>query len=325
MTFRVDDHGASTPPDVIRVLVNDTWGGELHPAQAKLFPWADVRRLDYKALRNPHGHMVLVEFLLALKRAHIEKYGILPNRVEVDMFPFLEMQRKYPDSWFTNIAKKKYHAVINSWGDASRSILDMAFAKSKFAQSDKRKRIEDAVGDTLLFWASGNSDVSERGKPDVQLNLNYTQYLLRRFIESSIIVGSCDQVGLPSTFSSDGWVDVAYRGENILLYNPINRKYQKGQGTSFSNPAASGDCVGRGLFTAEGVRAYFKARATSHPSWDGDKLHPKFGEGVIVFDGEKQVTSDVLAMPLSWHDNKKLTVFNHRRFISGLKLRRVSR
>lgn len=284
----------------MKVLINDTWGEDLHPKIERQYPFAKTSVVGGKRiLRNPHGHMVAECFLRSFRRAYLETNGKEPDSVEIDFFPFLEYQ-KDPLGWARRASEKKYDLIINSWGQVVNDLWTRAFDKMRFLQSDEFAEMKALVGDTIMFFASGNSDNSKRGKPDAQNDLNFLQYCLKTEMETVFTVGSCDSEGVPSIFSSDGWVDVAGRGEQVYVWDPLQGKQVSVDGTSFANPDIAGHVFGLGHRGVKEIRAYFKKRATTHPAWPENVLHPKVGEGIIIH------CEPNLSMETSYHDESKL-------------------
>ena len=288
----------------MKILICDTWGEDVASRIKRMFPFAEFAVVGGKNyMRHPHGHMVAERFLSGYAQGHAEVFGALnPGKVEIDFFPFLEVQEEDPLSWAKMLAAKEYDACICSWGENVPDLLNRAFRKADFLQSEEYQELQELIGETPVFFASGNSDDSRRGKPDIGNDLNFLQYCLATELENVLIIGSCDSEGRPSTFSSDGWVDVAYRGEQIYVWNPLTNRQQTVQGTSFANPEAAGDVLGRGMRLPGEFQAYWRARATTHPGWPNDIMHPKVGHGVMLFGD--QVSTD----KPSWHDALALTI-----------------
>jgi len=286
----------------MKILIADTWGEDVASRLKFAYPFASFSVVGGKRfMRHPHGHMVGERFLFSFLRAHKEAFGVDPSEaVEIDFFPFIEVQERDPLSWARMVAAKGYDACICSWGENVPDLLSRAFRKAEFLRSAEYQELKELIGDTPVFFAAGNSDDSRRGKPDTGNDLNFLQYCLATELDNVLVIGSCDSEGRPSTFSSDGWVDVAYRGEQSYVWNPLRRRQETVQGTSFSNPEAAGDVLGRGFRSPEEFQRYWYERATTHPAWPQDVLHPKVGQGVVLFNKSASTQKP------SWHDALEL-------------------
>ena len=287
---------------MINVLINDTWGEGVASRVQRRYPFLSHSVVgDHKAMRHPHGHMVLERFLFRYQQSYIETHGVAPSEeVHVDFYPFLEYQS--PNGWAKMFAQKDYVGCINSWGMPVGDIWQRARMKSDYLKSDEYAELQQLIGNKPIFFAAGNSDSSTFGKAHLGNDLNFLQYCLATELDNVKIIGSCDSRGKPSSFSSDGWVDVAYRGEQVYVWNPLSSRQETVQGTSFSNPEAFGDVLGRGITDPAAMDAYWHENALTAAFWPKDIMHPKIGHGVMLF-GDDQVSTQA---PM-WHDEKDLT------------------
>ena len=241
-----------------RVLVADTWSKDVDNRLKRAFPNARFIPLGTPSGNHPHGHMVTEALLTRFGQGEIDIY----------LYAHLEEQQQHTQGWLEQARKHQIPWINNSWG---------ATARGSYVVPQHR----DMEG-LLALFAAGNSDRSRRGKPDTTWDVNEPQRSLAH-LQGTVIIGSCDARGLPSTWSSDGLVDVAYRGERHWLFNPLTGFYEWVDGTSFACPLASADAVRMNLRTEEQLKEWWSQPgvATRAPGWPANILHPKTGRGFI--------------------------------------------
>lgn len=115
--------------------------------------------------------------------------------------------------------------------------------------------------------ASGNLDNNDEDN-----DIGYPQRLMAR----SLIIGSHNRAGIPSTWSGDGAQLLGlFWGEGIKSPN-LDGTWTQWQGTSASCPKCAG-CVAANLFDYEQAVDWFKS--TPDFPRKGDRPHPKYGWG----------------------------------------------
>lgn len=263
----------SQPDKTPAVLIADTWSLDAHPHLKRLYPLARFHQLGPAHGGHPHGHMVA--------EALLQRYGQAP--IDIYFYAYLEVQQREPLGWIEQAIEQDIRVINASFGAEARG--DRVVPRNK----DMRGR--------LAFFASGNSDRSIGGRPDLAWDVNEPQRSLVHN-DGVMIIGSCDPDGRPSSWSSDGLVNVAYQGGRVLVYNPLTHRQEYIQGTSFAAPKASADALRLDTQTEDQMQAYWADHATTHPAWPVDKLHPKIGRG---FMSDSQPVPAVQA-PLTYRD-----------------------
>lgn len=258
------------------ILIADTSGVDNVPFLQKKFPNARFFQTGPRVMKHPHGYMV-AEVLL-------NRFGQGP--VDIIFYPYLEVQGQQPTGWLERATELGATYICNSWGATARGTGVVP------AHLD--------IGDTLALFASGNSDRSTRGNPDLTWDVNEPQRSLAH-IDGVMVVGSCNAHGLPSTFSSEGLVDVAYRGERHWVYDPLTRRMVHVNGTSFACPMAVADAAREGFTTQAELQAYWADNAKRAAGWPVGMLHPKTGVGFMT---DTIPVADAIE-PLAYHDYEK--------------------
>lgn len=272
-----------TPSNPLRVMVADNWGADAHQRLKDKYPNCVFHVHTQTHSTHPHGHMV-AECLL----------DMLPEDVHVHLtfYPYLALQGGHPDGWAEEIQRAReagepYHAVNCSFG--IDDFDDPRFAdrlRKEWKQPAMLQKYKDYLGDTLVVFAAGNSDQSQRGRPELDNDVNYPQAALCA-LPNVFVIGACSNTGVPSLFSSDGKEVLAmYWGEAVPVFDPMKGTNTYVDGTSFAAPFACGDIVS--YMTAKGsvnqaqYIAYVLSKGWLAEGWERGTRHRKAGYGCML-------------------------------------------
>lgn len=295
-----------------RILVSDNWGAGASVKLKGMFPNITFSVHTEAKSSHPHGHMVAECICHMLpKDAH----------AEIVFYPHILIQRFTPeDAWLDVIAKaredgKPFDVCNCSFGIThDRGGTHEKELKASWLDGTRLKSAMQKIGDTLVFFAAGNSDHSRRGTPDMYNDVNYPQKPLSA-LANVYVIGACNYESVPSLFSSDGTeIFSMYWGEDVYLYDPVKSDFSRVDGTSFASPLATGDVVrlmhlGRSV-SKDAMLNYVLDEGTVAKDWVKGARHRKAGYGCMMKVIKKQARMlvnraegmDSLNMPLAYHD-----------------------
>jgi len=267
----------------LRILIADNWGQDASSFLKRAFPRVAFSVHTKAKSDHPHGHMV------AECVCHM-----LPSDTyaEIVFHPYITLQSQTAANWMNVIADARkagnpFHLANCSFGshhrdiDTLRKLLGMKWnSPTKLAEANEK------IGDTIVVFASGNEDSSSRFYTDLDNDVNYPQRALSQ-LANVYVIGACNQIGIPSTFSSDGpEVFAMYLGEDVLVYDPIVKKVVGVDGTSFAAPHACGDIASLLLsqpsISKEWLKAYVLEHAWLAEGWIRGNQHRKAGYGCML-------------------------------------------
>lgn len=323
----------------VRILILDTWAGELPAVFHAAFPGVGFRTLEVpwraKVPANPHPHGAHVASCVLSQIPGIKNGGDDLD-VSVGFLPVFD-EKGYAvglqDLQWVGIAQdwleigspdaiRRMNRSIGAWDEdvpEREKYFDQAFR----GEADATVALLEATG-ALLFAAAGNSDTVYLGsnRPEVEEDLAWPQKLIADHPQVNVI-GACDRNGYPGWFSSDGdGVLCMFLGVDALVLDPYEERWIRAHGTSFASPYACGDSVAAETH-AGNHKAYVQQQAVRMPGWPRSQRHPKAGWGGMLpaMRANAEDAYDVLAMaaelesqPAIYHDLRRIDVPADGRF-----------
>lgn len=318
-----------TKSNPYHVLIADNWGAQAHPVMAAKYP--NVRFSVYQPApaTHPHGHMVADCFCSMIDP---DVY------VDLDFYPYLELQRESQDGWLNVIAAeakagRPYDVCNCSFGaHHNNDPFWQQYFKSLWQDGTRLARARDLIGDTRVVFAAGNQDRSRRGRPHMDNDVNYPQRPLSA-LSNVFVIGACAINNVPSLFSSDGYeVFAMYWGEGVGIFDPLRERVVRVNGTSFASPFAAGDLLM--LYTELGRKPekddylmHVLRRGRVADGWARGDRHRKAGFGSMLhmqkirmanlFPAPSEITA-LESMPAAYFDFDPVPEKRRFRSIFGL-------
>ena len=256
---------------------------------------------------HPHGLQCAYCILSQLSPTQRKLQPIYFMKILDDDYDFVT------DTWWMNDIARLKPAFINFSVGAhhkNQSYLDRLL-KRRYTQEtnfvEKFLKLLEAT-DSQLFAAAGNDDSSTRRYVDRDNDVAYPQKLMAHSKRVHII-GACDIIGRPSTFSSDGLeVEAMYWGQKVPVINPFTGVTEYISGTSFATPFALGDAVRRNLYAPGSVNNYIYEKAIRTGNWPKDQRHPKAGYGGMMPSLRGNFRYSKLNLMKQWEELNRLEV-----------------
>lgn len=256
-----------------RVLICDAQGMMPSRHLRNEYPNATFRVLEEAPTRDPHGEMVAECFL----RGHGTR-----EEVEIVFYPYIQLQQKNPYGWADAIQEVNPDICNCSFGvwDNDDGMAE-SMLKIYWEESSRAKAIPEKIGDTNVFFASGNFN----RKWDKDDDIGYPGKALRN-LPNVYLIASANRDGFPSHDSSDGLgIFCMAWGRDVRLWHPGRFDFVTVSGTSFAAPFVAGIMArdfGAQRFTREQAMAWLLERVTVAEGWTKGEPHPVAGYGDLT-------------------------------------------
>lgn len=254
-------------------LIADSWTGDVSYLRDK-FPQADITVIPSDKKQQAHGHMMAECFLTVYPTASITLCHMLDDHLAIR-----ENLVRCSASW-------SFGSDLSDMENEGPFVRAIAAEQKRTLEGSHLNRVDGG----LIFASAGNSDESKHGRPDINPDLATPQEAWRRMFPNVFLIAACDpENGMPALFSGDSVQeppDVAYPGENILVWNPVTREPQYIKGTSPAAQFAAAHVL-RTLgptATPLQVRRWWAANGRIAHGWTRGQLHRKNGSSAFLLE-----------------------------------------
>ena len=154
--------------------------------------------------------------------------------------------------------------ALTDLGLTSADYVNMSWGGGSDYPASFKGKFEDAVNGAGCFLAAGNDGIEETMHPQLDLV----------GLPNVIVVGSVNEAGIRSAWSSTGpkdaqYVECAFFGQGMLTIDPVSGNIRSWNGTSGASPNAGGACHHHGF---EGAAIPSQLRAHVLDDWDNDGI-----------------------------------------------------